>query len=162
MGLDIYAGKLTRYYCRNWENISQQLAEEHGQQCIMVCGGQELRSIEDEAEIQQIKDAVCNWSDGLAAVFNPPLPTPLWNENCDCGYYTDKPDWEAFGALILLQACLSLQLPLPEYIKCGWNAYDDPIVKKAFSQPVDNSLLSNVEVWLPILTCVFSNLSCLH
>ena len=33
MGLDIYAGKLTRYYSRNWKTIVQQLAEENGQKC---------------------------------------------------------------------------------------------------------------------------------
>ena len=30
MGLDIYAGTLTRYYSHNWKTITQQLAEENG------------------------------------------------------------------------------------------------------------------------------------
>ena len=31
MGLDIYAGTLTRYYSHNWKTITQQLSEENGQ-----------------------------------------------------------------------------------------------------------------------------------
>ena len=30
MGLDIYAGTLTRYYSRNWKTVVQQWAEENG------------------------------------------------------------------------------------------------------------------------------------
>lgn len=30
MGLDIYAGTLTRYYAHNWKTIVQQWAEENG------------------------------------------------------------------------------------------------------------------------------------
>ncbi len=31
MGLDIYSGKLTRYYSRNWKTIVQQMSEGNGQ-----------------------------------------------------------------------------------------------------------------------------------
>ena len=30
MGLDIYAGTLTRYYSHNWKTVIQQWAEENG------------------------------------------------------------------------------------------------------------------------------------
>ena len=30
MGLDIYAGTLTRYYAHNWKTVVQQWAEENG------------------------------------------------------------------------------------------------------------------------------------
>ena len=30
MGLDIYAGTLTRYYCHNWKTAVQQWAEANG------------------------------------------------------------------------------------------------------------------------------------
>lgn len=31
MGLDIYAGTLTRYYSRNWKNMVQKFSKENGQ-----------------------------------------------------------------------------------------------------------------------------------
>lgn len=52
--------------------------------------------------------------------------------------------------MILLQACILLDCPLPEYIESGWNVFGDPIVKKAMSQEFSCSLLSDVTFWLPV------------
>ena len=30
MGMDLYAGTLTRYYAHNWKTVGQQWAEENG------------------------------------------------------------------------------------------------------------------------------------
>ncbi len=151
MGLDIYAGKLTRYYSRNWKTIVQQLAEENGQKCVMTDGcGNKIQSIQDKTGIDRIREAVTGWADNIAANIDLPLPAPLWDETAECGYYTDKPDWEAFGALVMLQACLSLNRPIPEYVKSGWDAFDESIVKEAGSKVLTNSLLSEVALWLPI------------
>lgn len=151
MGLDIYAGKLTRYYSRNWKTIVQQLAEEKGQKCVMTDGcGNEIQSIQDKTEIDRIRETVTGWADNIAANIDLPLPTPLWDETSECGYYTDKPDWEAFGALVMLEACLSLNRPFPEYVESGWDAFEESVVKEAGSKVLANSLLSEVALWLPI------------
>lgn len=151
MGMDIYSGTLTRYYSRNWKNITQQLAEENGQKCVVTDGcGNEIKPVEDPAEIEQIREAVSTWAENLTASLPTDKPMPIWDETTDKDYYTDKPDWEAYGALIMLQACQSLNCPLPEYVESGWNAYDEPVVKKAMSQKLANSLLSDTSIWLPI------------
>lgn len=151
MGLDIYSGTLTRYYSRNWKTIVQQIAEANGQKCIMTNGcGNEIKSIEDSDEIAQIRETVTKWADGVAANITPPIPTPLWDETVECDYYTDKPDWEAFGALVMLQAYISLNRRLPEYIESRWGAFKDPVVKEAASKKIANTLLSEVFIWLPI------------
>ena len=151
MGLDIYSGTLTRYYSHNWENIVQQLSEEYGHKCVMTDGcGNEIKAIDDKSEIALIRETVTKWADNIAASTDPPIPTPLWDETSDCDYYTDKPDWEAFGALVMLQAYVSLNRRLPEYVESGWNAFEDPTVKEAASKKIVNSLLSEVALWLPI------------
>lgn len=151
MGLDIYAGTLTRYYSRNWKNIVQQLSEENGQQCVITDGcGNEIKPVEDKAEIEQICDIVYEWANNFEANFAPPLSIPLWDEKSECDYFTDKPDWEAYSALVMLQACHLLNQPLPEHVESGWNAFKEPIVKEVISQKIINSLLSDVSVWLPI------------
>lgn len=151
MGLDIYAGKLTRYYSRNWKNIVQLFAEENGQNCVMRdASGNEMKPVEDQAEIENIRDIVSNWADTLAVSIKPPLTPPIWDEKSDCGYFTDKPDWVAFGALVMLQACIELKKPLPEFVRNGWNFYDEPIVKQAMEQRIPNSLLMGTTHWLPI------------
>ena len=35
MGLDIYAGTLTRYYSHNWKTVVLQWAEENGYTCLL-------------------------------------------------------------------------------------------------------------------------------
>jgi len=151
MGLDIYSGKLTRYYSRNWKNIVQQMSEENGHKCVMTDGcGNEITPVEDKTEIERIRECVAGWIDNLAANLDLPLAAPLWDESTECGYYTDKPDWEAFGALVMLQACISLDRPLPKYIENRWNAFEAPEVKEAVSKKIVNSLLSDVSLWLPI------------
>ncbi len=154
MGLDIYAGTLTRYYTRNWKNKAQQIAEANGQKCVMIDGsGNEIKPVEDKAEIMEIRDVVCQWTEYLATnldQIDPPMPHPLWDEINDRDYFTGKPDWEAFGALLMFMACHIQNCPLPEYVENSWCAFDDPIVKKSRMQTTDYSLLSDVTLWLPI------------
>ncbi len=151
MGLDIYSGKLTRYYSRNWKTIVQQLSEENGQKCVMTDGcGNEIKPVEDKKEIDQIREAVTEWAKNIAADIDMPLSSPLWDETTECDYYTDRPGWEAFGALVMLQACLSLNRPVPEYLESGWSAFEAPVVQEAMSKKITNSLLYEVGLWLPI------------
>ena len=154
MGLDIYAGTLTRYYSHNWENKVQQIAQANGQKCVMTDGlGNEIKPVEDNAEIMEIRAIICQWTEKLAAgleQIGEPMTHPLWDEINERDYFTDKPDWEAFGALVMLQACHLQNCPLPEYVESGWSAFDEPIVKKCMSQETGISLLSDVAHWLPI------------
>lgn len=154
MGLDIYAGTLTRYYSRNWKNNVQQIAEANGQKCTMLDGsGNEIKPVEDKEEILQIHEAVSQWISGLAADLdsvNPSQSHQMWDDNNEGEYFTDKPDWEAYGALLLLLACHIQNHPLPEYVENDWSAFCNPIVKECMSQDPSISLLSNVVIWLPI------------
>lgn len=156
MGLDIYAGTLTRYYCHNWKNSVQQIAEANGQKCEMIdANGNEIKPVEDKAEIMEIHDIINQWIENLAANIDQivaPMPRPLWDEINERDYFTDKPDWEAYGALIMFLACLIQNCPLPELVETNWNAFDDPIVKKGENLAPDCSLISGVTLWLPIPT----------
>ena len=59
MGLDLYAGTMTRYYTHNWKTVVQQWAEEHGYafQRITPSGGElpedeKMSPAEIQAEIE--------------------------------------------------------------------------------------------------------------
>ncbi len=151
MSLDIYAGTLTRYYSHNWKNIAQQFAEENGLKYKTISPGRDRIEPEQEKKlVEQISDAVYEWMDHLVKNIDPSFHSPLWDEKNEHDYFTDRPGWEAFGALIMLQACRLLDCPLPEYVESGWNAYEEPIVEKAMSQEFTCSLISSVTHWLPI------------
>ncbi len=151
MGLDIYSGKLVRYYSNNWETIVQQLSKEQGYECkITDILGRERKAVEDCGEVSLIRKIVNGWIDNLASVIDPSLRKPLWDESAEDEYYTDKPDWGAYGALLMLQACSSLNLPLPEYVDGRWSAVNHPIVKEAKSKNTHNSLLKDATFWIPV------------
>ena len=63
MGLDIYAGTLTRYYAHNWKSAVQQWAEENGYafQKITPDGAE----VDDEEEMSpaEVQEFVENWRD---------------------------------------------------------------------------------------------------
>ena len=60
MGLDIYAGTLTRYYSRNWKTSVQQWGEEHGMRVNII------RPEEQNVELaspEEILEGVTAWRD---------------------------------------------------------------------------------------------------
>lgn len=112
--------------------------------------GNEIKPVEDKEEIEQIRNMICRWADLLATNIEPPLLSPLWDERSERDYFTDRPDWETYGALVMLQVCHLQNCSWPEYIESGWNVFDEAVVKKAISQKIVNSLLFDVSCWLPI------------
>ena len=107
MGLDIYAGTLTRYYSHNWKTVVQQWAEENGWgfQKITPDGG--AADNEEEMSPAEVQAAVENWRDQILSAISQPGQPPYtpWPEDNEKPYYTDKPDWDAFGAMLLVAAC---------------------------------------------------------
>ena len=77
MGLDIYAGTLTRYYSHNWKTVVQQ-----------------------------------------------------WAEDNEKPYYTDKPDWDAFGAMLLVAACHTYGEPVPPTVEKDWIFMEHPVIAR--------------------------------
>ncbi|MBR1750937.1 MAG: hypothetical protein IJ740_08695 [Ruminococcus sp.] len=70
MGLDIYAGTMTRYYSQNWKSTVQQWGEEHGMQVNIV------RPEEQNAELatpEEILEGVTGWRDRLIAALSDDL-----------------------------------------------------------------------------------------
>lgn len=102
MGLDIYAGTLTRYFTRNWKTHVQKMAEIKGYKFCLYHPKGELKPIEDPAQIREIHHALCQWRDELGSTIQPNLPAPLWDEDTDEEYFTDKPGWLAYSALVFL------------------------------------------------------------
>ena len=104
MGLDLYAGTLTRYYSRNWKTTVQQWAEENGYAYSRMGpdGPMEQEQRPDPAEVQ---GAMESWRDSILGILkNSGAESPSWPEDNEAPYYTDKPDWDAWYALLLAAA----------------------------------------------------------
>lgn len=148
MGLDIYAGTLTRYYSHNWKTAAQQFAEANGM-------GYQVFRPEDDGEdlpVEQVIEIVSGWRDSvLAAVKSAAGEVAPWPENNDADYYTDKPDWPAFGALLLYTAAKIYGEGYPAAVPKDWDFWQEPLIQRAQGDAqVSWSLFKGAEWWLPI------------
>lgn len=152
MGLDIYAGTLTRYYSHNWKTVVQQWAEENGYTFQKITPQGEAA---DDGELSpaEVQEIVENWRDQiLNAISQPDQPayTP-WTENNEKPYYTDKPDWDALGAMLLVAACHTYGDTVPPTVEKGWDFGENPlIVRLAKDKERMWSLFRGATWWLPL------------
>jgi hypothetical protein len=101
MGLDIYVGPLTRYYAGLWETIVQQAAKAEGVE-VTVMGRPDPA---DLPPIEQIREDVIDWRRDLTAEMEDMGVGELdWAELPQGEYVTDKPDFDGYGAVLLLAA----------------------------------------------------------
>ncbi len=153
MGLDIYAGTLTRYYARNWKTAGQQWAEEHGWGFQRITPGGEPLSGEERQSPADIQAGVENWRDQILAFLSQSGRGPYapWPEDNEKPYYTDKPDWDAFGAMLLAAACHTYGEPVPPTVRKTWNFTEHPAVKRLAEDPDKVwSLFRGADWWLPL------------
>lgn len=151
MGLDLYAGTLTRYYARNWKTSFQQWAEENGYAYNRMGpdGPMEQEQRPDPAEVQ---GAMESWRDSILGILkNSGAESPSWPEDNEAPYYTDKPDWDAWYALLLAAACGVTGEAIPPTVEKGsWREgfWELPVVKRA-AEERQWSLFGAAELWLP-------------
>lgn len=149
MGLDIYAGTLTRYYAHNWKTVTQQWAEQNG------CGFQRIAPEEGWEKLSpaQIQKSVEAWRDQILNAITGPNQKPYapWTEDNKKPYFTDKPDWDAFGALLLVAACHVYEDPVPFTVPKDWKFMEHPSIKR-LSEDGEKfwSLFRGTDWWLPL------------
>ena len=135
MGLDIYAGTLTRYYSHNWKTVVQQWAEENGYSFNRITPDGEPADNEEEMSPAEVQAAVENWRDQILSAISQPGQPPYapWPEDNEKPYYTDKPDWDAFGAMLLVAACRTYEEPVPPTVEKDWIFGEHPLVARLAS-----------------------------
>lgn len=131
-GLDIYTGALTRYYSHNWKTVVQQWAEVNGYSFRKITPGGEPAAEEELTceEVRNIQNAVKRWRDTLLDAIHQKngLPYTPWPEDNEKPYYTNKPDWDAFGTMLLVAACHTYGELVPPTVERGWNFAEHPLI----------------------------------
>lgn len=149
MGLDVYAGTFTRYYARNWKTVVQKFSEENG-----ISYHQIRANNTSPPPVEEITEGVNNWENQLVAVLKNSgvNSAQTWEENNEKPYYTDKPDWDAFGALLLYAAAKLLGKETPKDFPKRMNYNAHPLMKKIRKNKSCNgwSLFLEVCHWIPI------------
>ena len=83
MGLDIYAGTLTRYYSGNWKLITQQVAEELGMSfSITTPEGQSTLPNLNPEEVENIQNCIQEWQTYLSDSMPTEYKETMWEETC--------------------------------------------------------------------------------
>ena len=149
MGLDIYVGSFTRYYCEDWQLITQQV---HGEEVIVVRLGDSQGDAPPTRD--EVFPSVIAWREALNRSKDFRLD---WEEDPTGPYFTDKPTWDAYGSLMLWHAYAAypkMKRPQgfvddwssdPAFRACtrkGWLGTKNPFA--AFGQ-----LVLGCEWWLP-------------
>lgn len=153
MGLDIYAGTLTRYYAHNWKTTVQQWAEENGYTFQTITPDGESAADEEEISPAEVQEIVENWRNQILTAISgsgQETYTP-WPEDNEKPYYTDKPDWDAFGAMLLVAACHTYNEPVPPVVEKGWDFMEHPVIAR-LSQDQQRvwSLFRGAVWWIPL------------
>jgi len=149
MGLDVYAGSLTRYYARDWETVIQKHARETGMSLNVIRPNEPEDIVTDP---ETIRAAVCRWRDNLSEALADNISGPLdWDESPESPYFTDKPAWDCYSSLLLWSAYLEHpDLVCPS--ACVEDVTTDEAYKRSSSKEFKTqypSLLRNTEIWLP-------------
>lgn len=96
MGLDIYAGSVTRYVAGDWLTIVQQT---FGDRAVVVRANEAEDRVTDGDVIER---AVAQWQEMFVRAFGE---AARWRDTADVPYQTDKPNWDGYGAVLVLAAC---------------------------------------------------------
>ena len=74
-----------------------------------------------------------------------------WQEDNEKPYYTDKPDWDAFGAMLLVAACRTYGEPVPPTVEKDWNFMENPVIARLSGDKERVwSLLRGATWWIPL------------
>ena len=152
MGLDLYAGTLTRYYTGQWETIIEQLRGAEDKPVFVMRPPGSL--IDDKpAEVQR---RILEWRAKLERDLGAvgALADPFdWPETMDQPYFTDKPDWNCFGAMILLAACTEAGVSPPDVMPTSWAAHRALQQMESRTGSAADALYPHlffVEMWFPV------------
>lgn len=148
MSFDLYVGNFTRYITGEWENMGQRAAREQGIAYKLI---RDNETEEAPPPPEEVRQAVAEWlahlNEGLAGHLDTAL---AWDESDDAPYFTDRPGWAGYAALLLHAAYDDHpDLPRPAGLPEEWG--DDPAYVKATDEEGETRYpaLLLADLWLP-------------
>lgn len=148
MGMDLYAGTMTRYYGQNWETVNQQWAEANGIEYRRFTPEGEVLP-QEEINPEEVQADMVNWQGQILKALS--RLEERWPENNEAPYYTDKPDWDALGAMLLVAACHTYGEPVPATVEKNWEFMEHPLIARLSEDEARIwSLFRGATCWIPL------------
>ena len=156
MGLDIYVGSFTRYYTGEWETLLQRLSREGQIPPVQIDRPNPpsqglFRRLVDRLRpkgVEASARAVRRWQKQLQRDLN--VPDLDWNEDPGGEYFTDKPGWYSYGALVLWAAYQELPYAKRRETAEGWDKDSACLTIRMNRQSRYRHLAADTEIWLPV------------
>jgi hypothetical protein len=148
MAFDVYAGTMTRFYRGEWENVAQRMTREQGGKYTMIYAGGEPPPPPPADEIREV---VLHWCRALSSALATHGVGPIaWSEDDDVPYFTDRPAWPGYTALLVWAAHAEHpNLPLPSSVPDSW--LDDPAFQRSIKPEFKTNYgtILDAQLWLP-------------
>lgn len=150
MALDIFVGSLARYHAGEWETVGERAARERTRSNPLARPRGPSELVGDPGRIAA---AVMAWRSALAAQLGHRIDEPFdWEEALDTAWFTARPGWDGFGALMLWAAYAEHPgRRRPEMLPEQWDG--DPVYLRANDEGFRSryaQLVRPVELWLPV------------
>jgi hypothetical protein len=94
--MDVYVGPLTRYATGDWLTIAQQVGLANGVDVHVL-----RPETPEPVDPARAEADVASWQRELLEALGSGDP---WPDSAELPYWTDKPDWDGYGGLLLLAA----------------------------------------------------------
>ena len=148
MALDYYVGSFTRYYTRDWENVVQVAAREQGMEYHQVGPG---GGDDEPMPPEELREIVLSMQSSLSEALGDNIDAPLrWDESEESPYFTDRPGWAGYGAVLLLAAYADhADATLPDEMPEDF--FSDPVFAAARDDEFKSRFptLLRCDLWLP-------------
>ena len=151
MGVDIYAGTLTRYYSRNWTRVKPHKLN-HAAASDAAAPVSEEEQEKKNRVSEEILDAIIRWQGELKGSLSSSYDGNFerWYEDYERDFFSSWLYWDEISALVITAACKATGREVPQKILVGVNYMAHEAVvdcNERYSQMW--SLMSGVTVWLP-------------
>lgn len=153
MGMDIYAGTFTRYYARNWKTSVQKFCEENGIKYTLTRTPQNDVPEDQQVRPGEIEKDVLRWQEYLINdLQNVGIESAeIWKDDNLKPYYTEKPDWDAFGALLIYTSAKLLGEDFPDEFPKNMDFCSHELFKRALEECAEDwSMFMGICHWIPI------------
>ena len=157
MGLDVFVGPLSRYYTGDWETVVQQMGRQTGMPITVIRPkaatpsflSRLVAALTRRNPTPDSAQRVTAWAASLTQ-YSPEATTFAWSDSPSAPYFTDKPAWDCYGALMLWAAYDELK---PSDRLASAKHWDRDASYLAVIQKSDSKyrhLVANTELWLPV------------
>lgn len=117
MAFDLYVGGFARFYAREWENVAQKWARETGARYQMIGPDGPPQA----ANWDEVAEAVTCWKAAINNGLGSNLSQKIdWDESSAAPYFTDRPGYDSYGALVVWAAHAERGTEAPESYDGEW------------------------------------------